>query len=220
VVSPFLENGSLPVRLINLSNVLVVKKITIVRWREKCVFAHHPTEFHPMACDEDEVCRNRCCEYLHSDESKEKDALFVRVQLRQMYNIIRGRKKSKCHIRRRRFQDSPRSVRVNKPTTVKRIAFKARGKKHITFVPEDTGFRNVMHGHKIFEGHRNHTKRSNRPGRRPAQKFYKNISKSECQYRSYVQSGPFSFSPSLRQYKCQHERESRSKFSHFHCDYE
>eukprot|EP00466_Bigelowiella_natans_P018496 jgi/Bigna1/80975/fgenesh1_pg.76_\ len=211
VVSPFLENGSLP-------------KITIVRWREKCVFAHHPTEFHPMACDEDEVCRNRCCEYLHSDESKEKDALFVRVQLRQMYNIIRGRKKSKCHIRstksanilrrstctiancqllslRRRFQDSPRSVRVNKPTTVKRIAFKARGKKHITFVPEDTGFRNVMHGHKIFEGHRNHTKRSNRPGRRPAQKFYKNISKSECQYRSYVQSGPFSFSPSLRQYK-------------------
>eukprot|EP00465_Bigelowiella_longifila_P013746 CAMPEP_0185254176 /NCGR_PEP_ID=MMETSP1359-20130426/2866_1 /TAXON_ID=552665 /ORGANISM="Bigelowiella longifila, Strain CCMP242" /LENGTH=255 /DNA_ID=CAMNT_0027836889 /DNA_START=44 /DNA_END=809 /DNA_ORIENTATION=- len=69
-------------------------KMEVCPWREKCVFAHHPTEFHPMACDEDEDCRHRCCEYLHSDESKEKDGLFVGIQLRQMYNILHGRKKS------------------------------------------------------------------------------------------------------------------------------
>jgi len=71
MVSAFLENGSLPVRIISKNNVLDLKMFSIFRWREKCVFAHHPTEFHPMACDEDEDCRHRCCEYLHSDESKE-----------------------------------------------------------------------------------------------------------------------------------------------------
>jgi len=132
-----------------------------------------------------------------------------------MYNILHGRKKSKHHVRRR-YQDSPRSIRMDFATANKRTTFKVKGRKFIKFVPRGTEVRNVQ-GHYIFEGRENSTQRFNRLRRRPAKNFCnKNSYKSECQYRSYPEQDLVLLSPSSRQQRCQHQARFRSKPSHFY----